>query len=152
MTSIDTKIEQLRLQLEAAEREKAETERRERDTIRRAMRDAGESHTRTVLALYELLSIEPEYPGTRTVKGQRRAVATDKAERVRSERLLTMIEAIVAEADTTLLDRLQREDERGRADRRPQRKVVEPVGVNNTPDIEAPTSSAGSYDVDRRSA
>lgn len=118
----DQTIEELRRQLEAAEAAKAVQEKEEKALVRAAQRVAGESHTRLALALYELLGVEPEHPGTRTVNGRVREVAADKEEKLRTERLYGMIVELVEQAGPALLDQLRSADEAGRAARRPKRK------------------------------
>lgn len=128
-SSRDEKIQKLRRQLEEAEAEARAEAKAEQKRIDQAKRYAGNAHTRTMLALYDLLVIEPEYPTTRRRKDKdgnevKREVAGDRDETVRSGRLLTIIEAIVDSADQELLDRLAREDEEGRLSRKPTPKPV----------------------------
>ena len=127
--SRDEKILELRRQLEEAEAEARAEAKAEQKRIDQAKRYAGNAHTRTMLALYELLGIEPEYPTIRRRKDKNgnevvREVAVDRDETVRSGRLLTIIETIVASSDQELLDRLACEDEEGRLARKPTPKPV----------------------------
>ncbi|MFT0848861.1 hypothetical protein VR010_14070 [Actinomycetaceae bacterium L2_0104] len=127
--SRDEKILELRRQLEEVEAEARADEKAEQKRIDQAKRYAGNAHTRTMLALYDLLGIEPEYPTTRRRKDKdgnevEREVAVDRDETVRSGRLLTIIETLVDSADQELLDRLAREDEEGRLARKPTPKPV----------------------------
>ena len=127
--SRDEKILELRRQLEEVEAEARADEKAEQKRIDQAKRYAGNAHTRTMLALYDLLGIEPEYPTTRRRKDKdgnevEREVAVDRDETVRSGRLLTIIETIVASSDQELLDRLACEDEEGRLARKPTPKPV----------------------------
>lgn len=127
--SRDEKILELRRQLEEVEAEARAEEKAEQKRIDQAKRYAGNAHTRTMLALYDLLGIEPEYPATRRRKDKDgnevvREVTVDRDETVRSGRSLTYIEAIVDSANQDLLDRLAREDEEGRLARKPTPKPI----------------------------
>ena len=127
--SRDERIQELRRQLEEVEAEARAEAKAEQKRIDQAKRYAGDAHTRTMLALYDLLGIEPEYPTTRRRKDKEgneveREVAVDRDETVRSGRLLSIIEALVDNADQELLDRLAREDEEGRLARKPTPKTV----------------------------
>ena len=127
--SRDKKIFELRRQLEEVEAEALAEAKAEQKRIDQAKRYAGNAHTRTMLALYDLLGIEPEYPTTRRRKDKdgnevEREVAVDRDETVRSGRLLVIIETIVASTDEDLLERLAREDEEGRLTRKPTPKPV----------------------------
>lgn len=118
----DSTIEALRKQLEEAEAARQAEEKAELAAIRRAQRAAGESHTRLVLDLYDLLGVEPEHPSSRVVKGHVREVAVDRAEELRTQRLYDLIEGLAAAAPEALT-RLKEADETGREERRPESKA-----------------------------
>ncbi|WP_127097464.1 hypothetical protein [Brachybacterium saurashtrense] len=105
MKKIDAEIEQLQRQLEAAQKAKADEEKKEKARIAQAKKHAGESHTRVALELYDLLDVQPEAKVTRTVR--------DRDETVRTQRLLDMVTEIVGAADPALLDRLKHDDRSG---------------------------------------
>ncbi|WP_432789360.1 hypothetical protein QYM46_13615 [Brevibacterium sp. K11IcPPYGO002] len=109
---IDAEIEQLQRQLEAAQKVKADEEKKEKARIAQAKKHAGENHTRAVLELYDLLDVQPEAKVTRTVR--------DRDEAVRTQRLLDMVAEIVGAADPALLNRLKREDQSGVEARAPK--------------------------------
>lgn len=123
----NSKIEELRKQLEAAEAEQKAEAKKEELEVRRSQRAAGSNHTKLVLSLYDLLGVEPEHPGSRVVDGKARSVAVDKDEAVRCQRLFDMVEALAEGVDTAALDRLQREDSKDRDSRKPKAKVLESV-------------------------
>ncbi len=122
---IDAEIEALRAKLAAAEAEREAEAKKEQTAIAKAKKHAGDSHTRTMIALYELLGIEPEHGTTRVSRGKSVQVAADRDEKVRSQRLFTAVESLVEAADEDVLARLHRDDEEGREERRPQPKVRE---------------------------
>ncbi|MFC0674557.1 hypothetical protein [Brachybacterium hainanense] len=126
-TSRDEKIAELRRQLEAAEAEKSAQEKRERAELARVQKVAGANHSRLVLALYELLGVEPEHGTTRTVKGEVREVAVDKDETLRTQRLYDLVRGLAERADGDLLDELRLADEEGREERRPRPKPTAPA-------------------------
>ena len=126
-TNRDEKIEELRRQLEAAEAEKTAQEKREKAELARVQKVAGTNHSRLVLALYELLGVEPEHGTTRTVKGEVREVAVDKDETLRTQRLYELVSKLVQNVDGALLDELKHADEIVREERRPKPKIAAPV-------------------------
>lgn len=140
MKKIDAEIEQLQRQLEEAQKAKADEEKKEKARIAQAKKHAGESHTRAVLELYDLLEIDPEARVTRTVR--------DRDETVRTQRLLDMVADIVGAADPALLERLKREDRSGVEDRTPKPRrstasapaPADDVEVDDADDEPAPSS------------
>lgn len=140
--SIDKKVAELRAQLEEAESEKQAAEKAERERIERAKKHAADSHVRAVLGLYDLLGIEPEHPHSRTVKGKVHEVTTDKTEQLRTERLVTLVEKLANEVKPEMLQRLQREDEKGRQQRRPSPKHEAGSGITaSSEQTEAPQTA-----------
>lgn len=91
----DAKIKALKAQLEAEEKAKAEKEKEAAAELRRSRRLAGENHSRVVLALYELLGIEPEGETIRVVKGEERVFTIDKDERVRTQKLYAAVRELI---------------------------------------------------------
>lgn len=117
-TSHDETIAALRAKLEAAEAAKEAEETSRRAAVDKAKRHAADAHVGLVLALYDLLGVDPEHPGSRITRGRLTEVAVDRSEVVRTQRLYRIVEALAA-ANTELLEQLQLEDEAGREERRP---------------------------------
>lgn len=117
-TSHDETIAALRAKLEAAEAAKEAEETSRRAAVDKAKRHAADAHVGLVLALYDLLGVDPEHPGSRITRGRLTEVAVDRSEVVRTQRLYRIVEALAA-ANTELLEQLQLEDEVGREERRP---------------------------------
>ncbi len=122
----DDKIEELRKQLAAAEAERLEQQRQAEKALRAAMKHAGENHSRLVLALYDLLDIEPEHGTVRIVKGRQSEVAVDKDETVRTQRCYDIIGTLVEGTDASVLNELKLTDEMGREERKPKPKDLAP--------------------------
>lgn len=142
----DTKIKELRKQLEAAEAEQKKAQKAEEQVIRRAQKAAGDNHTRLALSLYELLDVEPEHSTTRIVDGRKTTVAVDKDESLRTERLYTMVEAMLEALDPSALEKIQRADRKGRDDRRPETKKASPKAQPDKQEVQSSTESTSSAD------
>ncbi|HEX7351618.1 hypothetical protein [Brachybacterium sp.] len=100
---------ELQRQLEALQAENKAAEA----ALQAAAKVAGLSAYRVVDALYDLLEVDPETPTSRITDRGTVAVPVDKKEEERTERLLTMLETIIEEADPALLGRLKTEDKGG---------------------------------------
>lgn len=131
-----TKVEELRKQLEEAEKEQKAQDKANVLAMRRAKKAAGDSHTRLALSLYDLLEVKPEHPTTRITDGETKSVAVDKDETLRSQRLVEMITTIIDKADPSLLNQLKRTDREGRDERKPTVKKAgaeRPKSDNDAP-------------------
>lgn len=129
---IDVEIEALKAKLAEAEAEKQVEQKKERAALAKAMKHAGENHSRTMLSLYELLGVEPEHTMTRLSRGVEVQVAVDRDETLRSRRLLTLVEGLVAAIGSDVLGGLQQLDHEDRDTRKPQPKTrVEEASVEH---------------------
>ncbi|WP_062946856.1 hypothetical protein [Brachybacterium sp. sponge] len=122
-TSHDETIAALRAKLEAAEAAKEADEASLRAAVDKAKRHAADAHVGLVLALYDLLGVDPEHPGSRITRGRLTKVAVDRSEVVRTQRLYRIVAAFAA-SNPELLEQLQLEDEAGREERRPAPREV----------------------------
>lgn len=138
MKKIDAEIEQLQRQLEAAQKAKADEEKKEKARIAQAKKHAGESHTRVALELYDLLDVQPEAKVTRTVR--------DRDETVRTQRLLDMVTEIVGAADPALLDRLKHDDRSGVDARAPKPRKSSTAAPSPTDDDEGGAPADGRHE------
>ncbi len=136
-TSHDETIAALRAKLEAAEAAKEAEESSRRAAVDRAKRHAADAHVGLVLALYDLLGVAPEHPGSRVTRGRLTEVAVDRSEVVRTRRLYRIVDALAA-ANPELLEQLQLEDEAGREERRPATREVPAEHSTITDADEAP--------------
>ncbi|GAB3563266.1 hypothetical protein [Spelaeicoccus albus] len=138
-----SKVEELRRQLEEAEKAERARDKAEGLALRRAKKAAGDNHTRLALSLYDLLGVEPEQPTIRVIDGERKTVAVDKDESLRSQRLFDMVEEIVEKADPSLVERLKRADNQGRNERKPKAKKGEDEKPKNGADEPKAQRAAG---------
>lgn len=123
----DARLADLRQRMAREERAEQSRQVTAQRHLVQAHKDAGKSHSRVVLDLYDLLGIAPEHPRQRVIStgDEQRTVpvSTDKDEKLRAQRLHHLVEQLVQMVPEEDLKALQEADAFGLDDRRSKRQA-----------------------------
>lgn len=126
----DARLAELRQQMAREERAEQSRQVTAQRHLVQAHKEAGKSHTRVVLDLYDLLGIAPEHPRQRVIStgDEQRTVpvSADKDEKLRTQRLYHLVEQLLQLVTEEDLKSLQEADAAGRDERHAQRRMAHP--------------------------